>query len=70
VAIALLLIAPGLALGWPAVTSADHAFCPAEPATSLSASLSPRSGSAPAPATPTMHTPCAVDSMDEGRFSS
>ncbi|TFC09649.1 M56 family metallopeptidase [Cryobacterium sp. MDB2-33-2] len=70
VAIALLLIAPGLALGWPAVTSADHALCPAEPATSLSASLSPRSGSAPAPATPAAHAPCAVDSMDEGRFSS
>ncbi|MEB0200931.1 M56 family metallopeptidase [Cryobacterium sp. 5I3] len=67
-AIALLLIAPGLALGWPAVTSADHALCPAEPETSLSASLS-SSGSAPAPA-PAAHAPCAVDSMDEGRFSS
>ncbi|MEC5148991.1 M48 family metalloprotease [Cryobacterium sp. GrIS_2_6] len=69
VAIALLLIAPGLALGWPAITSADHALCPAEPATSLSASLSPTSGSAPSPA-PAAHAPCAVDSMDEGRFSS
>ncbi|MEB0305692.1 M56 family metallopeptidase [Cryobacterium sp. 10I1] len=67
-AIALLLIAPGLALGWPAVTSADHALCPAEPETSLSSSLS-SSGSAPAPA-PAAHAPCAVDSMDEGRFSS
>ncbi|TFB96380.1 MULTISPECIES: M56 family metallopeptidase [unclassified Cryobacterium] len=67
-AIALLLVAPGLALGWPAVTSADHALCPAEPETSLSASLS-SSGSAPAPA-PAAHAPCAVDSMDEGRFSS
>jgi Zn-dependent protease with chaperone function len=67
-AIALLLVAPGLALGWPAVTSADHALCPAEPATDRSASLSPISDGAPARAP--AHAPCAVDSMDEGRFSS
>lgn len=75
VAIALLLIAPGLALGWPAVTSADHALCPAEPAASLSASASSTSAdspldSAPLPATRSAHSPCAVDSMDESRFSS
>jgi Zn-dependent protease with chaperone function len=71
VAIVLLLIAPGLALGWPAVTSADHVLCPLAPATSLSSSLSPTSGNAPAPAPASAaHAPCSVDSMDDGRFSS
>jgi Zn-dependent protease with chaperone function len=75
-AIALLLAAPGLALGWPAVTSAEHALCPDAPATdSVSASVSSVSvtaapGGTPAPGTSVTHAPCAVDSMAETRFSS
>jgi Zn-dependent protease with chaperone function len=64
--VTLLLAAPALVLGVPAVTTDDHALCPRFPA-SVAATLDTHS---PLPGDPETHVPCAVDGMDDIRFSS
>ncbi|TFC10435.1 M56 family peptidase [Cryobacterium algoritolerans] len=64
--VGLLLAAPAVVLGVPAATTGDHALCSAVPV-----SVGARFGAQkPVPSNPENHVPCAVDGMDEARFTS